>query len=546
MALKLRRGTDADRLTITPEEGELIYTTDNKELFVGDGTTAGGHLISGGGISNLIEDTTPQLGGNLDTNNFNISGTGTIAASHLYGVGTTGNITIESVDGTIVSGNVNIQGVNTAKTNQEGGDINIIGGNGNSNGTGGDIVITGGAGSSGGIISIVSGNGTINHSGDIIVDTGTGVTVNGIISIGPTNAAEIQIGNGSNLLHLNADVEISGDIIPDTDSTYDLGSGLFRFKDLYLSGSSLHLGDAVITSSGYAINLPSGSTINGVSIPTSSSTTTPGGPLQAELVTNGYSITGVGNIIIGGYVSAQELYGNLIGTDSTVIVNFQNNQINADINRTDDLTITSSGTIAFSTSEVIFPFGATITNLDINQLSDSSNLLTGSSANVSISAETTTGGAILRLTVDSTTDDITIVEGSSMSITMTDANTITVGLSGTLDTSDSSDFEFIPGVVMRSNLSVENNLDVIGTVTANAFISTQTGTPEVYSETNIDLTAGNRVSVTTSPFRLAQLTTTERNLITAQNGDLIYNTTANRFQGYQNGSWINIDDGTAA
>lgn len=47
MALKLRQGLSSDRLSITPASGELIYTTDTKEIYVGDGTTAGGNSISG-------------------------------------------------------------------------------------------------------------------------------------------------------------------------------------------------------------------------------------------------------------------------------------------------------------------------------------------------------------------------------------------------------------------------------------------------------------------------------------------------------------------
>lgn len=51
MALLIRRGTDAERLGITPANGELIYTTDTNKLYVGDGTTAGGNVVtaSGGG-----------------------------------------------------------------------------------------------------------------------------------------------------------------------------------------------------------------------------------------------------------------------------------------------------------------------------------------------------------------------------------------------------------------------------------------------------------------------------------------------------------------
>jgi hypothetical protein len=97
------------------------------------------------------------------------------------------------------------------------------------------------------------------------------------------------------------------------------------------------------------------------------------------------------------------------------------------------------------------------------------------------------------------------------------------------------------------NQSLEEDADVrFASVTANTFISTGGGAPTLESETVIDLQAGERVRVTTSPFRLAQLTTTERNLISPVAGDLIYNTTDNRFQGYQNGAWINLDDGTAA
>lgn len=46
MALRLRRGTNAQRQTITPVEGELVFTTDTKQLFVGDGTTVGGNSVS--------------------------------------------------------------------------------------------------------------------------------------------------------------------------------------------------------------------------------------------------------------------------------------------------------------------------------------------------------------------------------------------------------------------------------------------------------------------------------------------------------------------
>ena len=58
MALRLRRGTDAERLTITPLEGELIYTTDTKKLFIGDGSTAGGSPVDTDSITDELADLT--------------------------------------------------------------------------------------------------------------------------------------------------------------------------------------------------------------------------------------------------------------------------------------------------------------------------------------------------------------------------------------------------------------------------------------------------------------------------------------------------------
>ena len=51
MSLRLRRGTDGERLAITPEAGELIFTTDTNTVYVGDGSTPGGIIVSAGGVT---------------------------------------------------------------------------------------------------------------------------------------------------------------------------------------------------------------------------------------------------------------------------------------------------------------------------------------------------------------------------------------------------------------------------------------------------------------------------------------------------------------
>jgi hypothetical protein len=90
MALRLRRGTNAERTAITPEAGELVYATDTKKVYVGDGTTTGGLIVSG--QNDIVDDGTPQLGGDLDLNGNNITGTGNINITGT--ITATGNINL--------------------------------------------------------------------------------------------------------------------------------------------------------------------------------------------------------------------------------------------------------------------------------------------------------------------------------------------------------------------------------------------------------------------------------------------------------------------
>jgi hypothetical protein len=48
--LQLRRGLEANRTSIVPVDGELIYTTDTNKLYAGDSSTPGGIEVSGGGV----------------------------------------------------------------------------------------------------------------------------------------------------------------------------------------------------------------------------------------------------------------------------------------------------------------------------------------------------------------------------------------------------------------------------------------------------------------------------------------------------------------
>jgi len=53
--IQIRRGVEAQRALVTPDVGELIFTTDNKQIFIGDGATAGGLLVGGASAVGFVQ-----------------------------------------------------------------------------------------------------------------------------------------------------------------------------------------------------------------------------------------------------------------------------------------------------------------------------------------------------------------------------------------------------------------------------------------------------------------------------------------------------------
>lgn len=153
---------------------------------------------------------------------------------------------------------------------------------------------------------------------------------------------------------------------------------------------------------------------------------------------------------------------------------------------------------------------------------------------------------------DSSSDTLTLVAGSGITITTnqtTDEITFAVGsvpsigdltITGTtIDSNDSSAIVFTPMVTFNSDAIVENDL-VANTIIAGSIVTTGAGSPVLESDTTIELSAAERVSVSNSPFRVAVITTSERDTISAVNGDIIYNSTVDKFQGYSNSIWVNL------
>ena len=154
MSLRLRRGTDAERQTVTFLEGELVYTTDTKKVFVGDGATLGGVAIDSA-------------------------------------LGSIGTLT-----------DVDIAGVALGQTLQWDGTAFVPG----------------------------------SADKESLYGTDSTILVDAINS------------------SINLNGTVKGDIIPDSNIAYDIGSAAARFRDLYLSGTTIDLGGTTISTSGGKVN----------------------------------------------------------------------------------------------------------------------------------------------------------------------------------------------------------------------------------------------------------------------------------------------------
>ena len=164
--------------------------------------------------------------------------------------------------------------------------------------------------------------------------------------------------------------------------------------------------------------------------------------------------------------------------------------------------------------------------------------------------ENRTSGQTVRADVDlsyrTDTNTLTVPNISSTQVTSTTV------LVSNLDTTDSSAITVIPAMTFNSDITVQNELTVdndafvSGTLNVNDLVITGTitsqgsGTPEVFSDNEILLTAGTRVTISSSPMKMASFTTAERDALAAVNGDMIYNRTTNKFQGYANGVWVDL------
>ena len=77
--VQIRRGTSTQNASFTGAVGELVYTTDTKDLYIHDGSNAGGTVVGGGAASIADDSITYAKIQNVAANNVllgNDNGTG--------------------------------------------------------------------------------------------------------------------------------------------------------------------------------------------------------------------------------------------------------------------------------------------------------------------------------------------------------------------------------------------------------------------------------------------------------------------------------------
>lgn len=204
--------------------------------------------------------------------------------------------------------------------------------------------------------------------------------------------------------------------------------------------------------------------------------------------------------------------------------------------------------------------GRPIIPTDVSDLSDDSNLFFSRSYNDLTNkpnsfADLVSLSMALGVTVDEFSNDTNMTDNSATALVTERAvktyvanqialipapdqiGNFTIG-SSTIDTDDSSGITITPAVTISSDLTVENDLTVnndvtiLGSLSVESFTTSGTGAAVVEAGTNLELTAGNAVVVTNSPFRLASFTTAERDTLAVQPGDVIYNSETGKIQAY--------------
>ena len=376
----------------------------------------------------------------------------------------------------------------------------------------------------------------------IACNASVGFTFTDAINGNVTLTSLIGGGGGGNYSNANvtayAEAGWTGNIIPSANITYDLGSETNRWKDLWLSGNTIHLGDTSISAEDGTLS------VDGLDLENTYATTSS----IVNTATEVYNSNGIlpadpkgmavadPNAAGGWYWSSPGPGASPIGLNSFQWRMFNNNGPQtytvADIDYMYMIVdLYTVGQVYFNIYTGTGPIPTTFT-------SRFSFTLNGDFAN--------TGRFLMWAKPPGSSTTVDDVEVYPF-LERLELPYAAVASSGPLLTS-----EPIKSLNVQTRTSpaltageVEFNLKNVGYKVKGGYI--QNFDMDIYNPfdqgvSTTDTPEFQGVTATTGTVRLASLTTTERDTtLTAVDGDMIYNTTDSKLQGYQAGGWINLD-----
>jgi hypothetical protein len=428
MSLRIRRGTDLQRQSITFDPGEVVYTTDTKKLFIGDGATAGGVnvLATMAGSSVVYNSTTNAL-------DFNPSGL------------TTTNIA---------------EGNNLYYTSNRAKDAAA------------QIFTAAGSPTASGTITNTTAPSRLTVNSTVGLVQGERIVISGGGLSGGLTAGTYYVCAVTDSTHIT---------ISTTQANALAGTAITSFTTATISGTWTAGGtDTGITFVYDNINRVMNVTSNGLGITSVSQDTSP--QLGGNLSLNSRNITGTGNININGSVTASSVTANSITSTASIPAGFGlvSSPIYLGSNTTPNSLVTySAGQFAVLTG------------------------LTNGSVTSSITS---------RISRGSLTSPTTVLPGDATSLIQGQA------YDGT-NYVDAGGF----GVLVDPNSTVSTG-NVSGVFVVVLPVSG-----------GISVLSFDTKGVLSVPVvQTGSFTTTTRNALTPAVGMMIYNTTTNKFQGYQN------------
>lgn len=242
------------------------------------------------------------------------------------------------------------------------------------------------------------------------------------------------------------------------------------------------------------------------------------------------NITGFATVAISGS------YNDLSNKPTTFSVTTATASVLGGVKVGSNINVTADGTIS-----VEAPYTLTTATADaLGGVKVGSGIsITGDGTISTVSMTTATDSVLGGVKVGS---NISVTSSGTISVELFNGGIITTPLTVDNPTDVSFAGEDVFGALLVAGGAViGKNLNVFNTVTAASFVSTSVGVPEVYSASNLNLAAVGRVQVTQSPFKVWNVSTSTRDTIAASNGDIIYNTGNNKFQGYANGVWVDLN-----